>query len=118
MPAYLTGHIKIRDVQKWHEYLAQVDATITAYGGEILLRGLQAEVLANPSNFDEDFERLVVLRFNDMGSLDRWYSSNEYAQLKAIRAAAADVTVVTYNSDSHEVGNEIENEMNQGRISA
>jgi hypothetical protein len=49
MPAYLTGHIKIRDVQKWHEYLAQVDATITAYGGEILLRGLQAEVLAIPT---------------------------------------------------------------------
>ena len=101
MPAYLTGHIKIRDVQKWHEYLVQVDATITAYGGEILLRGLQAEVLANRNNFDEDFERLVVLRFADMAALDRWYASNEYAQLKPIRAAAADVTVVTYTSDTH-----------------
>jgi uncharacterized protein (DUF1330 family) len=114
MPAYLTGHIKIRDVQKWHEYLAQVDATITAYGGEILLRGLQAEVLANPNNFDENFERLVVLRFNDMAALDRWYASNEYARLKPIRAAAADVTVVTYSSDTHKISNE----MNQGRITA
>jgi uncharacterized protein (DUF1330 family) len=114
MPAYLTGHIKIRDVQKWHEYLAQVDATITAYGGEILLRGLQADVLANPGNFDENFERLVVLRFADMSSLDRWYASSEYARLKPIRAAAADVTVVTYNSDTHEISNE----MNPGRIEA
>ena len=114
MPAYLTGHIKIRDVQKWHEYLAQVDATITAYGGEILLRGLQAEVLANPNNFDEDFERLVVLRFADMAALDRWYASNEYAQLKPIRAAAADVTVVTYTSDTHKFSSE----MNQGSIRA
>lgn len=114
MPAYLTGHIKIRDVQKWHEYLAQVDATITAYGGEILLRGLQADVLANPGNFDENFERLVVLRFADMSSLDRWYASSEYARLKPIRAAAADVTVVTYESDTHEISNEI----NPGRIEA
>jgi uncharacterized protein (DUF1330 family) len=114
MPAYLTGHIKIRDVQKWHEYLAQVDATITTYGGEILLRGLQANVFANPGNFDEDFERLVVLRFKDMVALHRWYGSREYARLKHIRAAAADVTVVTYNSDTHEISNE----MNQGRIKA
>lgn len=104
MPAYLTGHIKIRDVQKWHEYLAQVDATITAYDGEIMLRGLQAKVLANPGKLDEDFERLVVLRFADMAALDRWYASEEYARLKEIRAAAADVTVITYNSDAHQIG--------------
>ncbi len=103
MPAYLTGHIRIRDVQRWHEYLAQVDATITAYGGEILVRGLQAKVLTNPSKFDEGFERLVVLRFADMAALDRWYASNEYARLKPIRAAAADVTVVRYVADSHEI---------------
>ena len=101
MSAYLTGHIKIRDVQKWHEYLAQVDATITAYGGEILVRGLQEKVLANPIGFDEGFERLVVLRFADMAALNRWYDSAEYARLKPIRAAAADVTVVTYSGDNH-----------------
>lgn len=114
MPAYLTGHIKIRDVQKWHEYLALVDATITAYGGEILLRGLQANVFANPGNFDENFERLVVLRFKDMVALHRWYGSREYARLKHIRAAAADVTVVTYSSDTHEISSA----MNLGRIKA
>ncbi len=103
MYAYLTGHIRIRDVQKWHEYLALIDATITAYGGEILVRGLQAEVLANPSRFDEGFERLVVLRFADMAALDRWYASNEYARLKPIREAAADVTVVKYFGDNHEI---------------
>lgn len=105
MSAFLTGHIQIRDIQKWHEYLAQVDATITAFDGEILVRGLQVKVLANPSKFDESFERLVVLRFADMAALNRWYASNEYARLKPIRAAAADVTVVTYCSDNHEVKN-------------
>ncbi len=103
MAAYLTGHIRIRNIAKWHEYLSQVDATILAYGGEILLRGLQHEVSANPSGFDEKFDRLVVLKFAGMAALDRWYGSDDYARLKPLRAEAADVTVVTYESDTHHV---------------
>ena len=101
--AYLTGHIRVRDVAKWHEYLSQVDQTITVYGGQILLRGLQQEVVTNPAKLDEKFERLVVLRFADKPALDRWYASPEYAQLKPLREAAADVTVVTYLGDDHKI---------------
>ncbi len=101
MAAYLTGHIKIRDAEKWHDYLDKVDATIIAYGGEILLRGLQQEILSNPGEHPPEFERLVVLRFDNMESLQRWYQSSEYQQLKPLRAAGADVTVVTYETDSH-----------------
>ena len=103
MAAYLTGHIRIRDAQKWHQYLAQVDATIIEYGGEILFRGLQQKVLSNECGFNTHFERLVVLRFTNMDALNRWYDSSEYQNLKALRIEAADVTVVTYVSDSHHV---------------
>ena len=101
MAAYLTGHIKIRDAEKWHDYLDQVDATIIAHGGEILLRGLQQEILSNPGELAPEFARLVVLRFDNMAALHRWYQSSDYQQLKPLRAAGADVTVVTYESDSH-----------------
>ena len=101
--AYLTGHIRIRDVDKWHDYLAQVDQTVLTNGGEILLRGLQSEVIANPAKLDEGFERLVVLRFADKSALDRWYASPDYARLKPLREAAADVTVITYAGDDHKV---------------
>ena len=101
MAAFLTGHIRIRDVEKWHQYLAAVDATIIEYGGQILLRGLQDEMISNESAFDEHFERLVVLRFEDMSALKRWYDSVDYKNLRELRAAAADVTVITYQSDSH-----------------
>ena len=101
MAAYLTGHIKIRDAEKWHDYLDQVDATIIAHGGEILLRGLQQENLSNPGELAPEFARLVVLRFDNMAALHRWYQSSEYQRLKPLRAAGADVTVITYESDSH-----------------
>lgn len=103
MAAYLTGHIRILNVQKWHQYLAAVDTTIIDYGGEILLRGLQQNVVSNESAFNADFERLVVLRFKDMEALNRWYDSGEYQSLKALREQAAEVTVVTYQSDSHHI---------------
>lgn len=101
MAAFLTGHIRIRDAEKWHQYLAAVEATISNHGGEILLRGLQHEVVSNESAFNAGFERLVVLRFEDMAALRRWYDSADYQRLKTLRAVAADVTVVTYQSDSH-----------------
>ena len=71
MAAYLTGHIRVRDVEKWRQYLAQVDATIIQYGGEVLLRGLQRKVLSNESSFDANFERLVVLRRTTTRSSER-----------------------------------------------
>ena len=101
MAAYLTGHIRVRDAEKWHQYLTRVDATIIQYGGEILLRGLQQKVLSNQCSFNANSERLVVLRFETMDALNRWYDSNEYQCLKALRVEAADVTVVTYLNDSH-----------------
>ena len=101
MAAFLTGHIRIRNAEKWHQYLAAVDTTIKNHGGEILLRGLQLEVISNESTFNADFERLVVLRFEDMAALRRWYDSADYQRLKTLRATAAEVTVVTYQSDSH-----------------
>jgi uncharacterized protein (DUF1330 family) len=106
MAAYLTGHIKIRDAEKWHDYLDQVDATIIAFGGEILLRGLQHEVLSNAGELQAEFERLVVLRFDDMAALHRWYQSPAYQQLKPLREQGADVTVVTYETDSHRLNSQ------------
>ena len=91
----------MRDAEKWHRYLAQVDATIIQYGGEVLLRGLQHKVMSNQCSLNANFERFVVLRFESMEALNRWHDSSEYRSLKALRAEATDVTVVTYQTDSH-----------------
>lgn len=64
---------------------------------------LRHEVKGNSGHHDEKFEHLVVLRFADKAALDRWYASSEYSKLKPLRAKAADVTVVTYEGDSHKI---------------
>jgi uncharacterized protein (DUF1330 family) len=94
MPAYVIGHIHVRDAEKWQDYVAQVGATIAAYGGEMLLRGETAKVFSG----EHPFERVVVLMFSDQQSVARWNDSPEYQRLVAVRDLAADVTLVSYNA--------------------
>jgi uncharacterized protein (DUF1330 family) len=94
MPAYVIGHIHVRDAGKWQDYVTQVGATIAAYGGEVLLRGATAKVFSGAHRF----ERVVVLRFSDQDAAARWHASPEYQRLIAARDQAADVTLISYNA--------------------
>ena len=94
MPAYVIGHITVRDAVRWQDYVSQVGATIAAHGGEILFRGETKDVL----NGEHDFERVVALRFPDAAAVSRWHSSPAYQALIPVRDAAAKVTLVSYIS--------------------
>jgi uncharacterized protein (DUF1330 family) len=94
MPAYVIGHIHVRDADTWQEYVTQVAATIAAFGGEVLLRGETAKVFSG----EHRFERVVVLRFFDQDAVARWHGSLEYQRLIAGRDKAADVTLISYNA--------------------
>jgi uncharacterized protein (DUF1330 family) len=94
MPAYVIGHIHVRDADLWQDYVTQVGATVAACGGEVLLRGETAKVFSG----EHRFERVVVLRFSDQESVARWHASPEYQRLIAARNRAADVTLISYNA--------------------
>ena len=94
MPAYVIGQIHVRDSVGWQAYVSQVGATIAAHGGEMLFRARRERVM----NGDSPFERVVVIRFTDRAAADRWHDSPDYQRLIPIRDAAADVTLVTYES--------------------
>lgn len=99
MSAYLIGHIRILDDDRWEEYLSQVNATIHRHGGEILLRGLRTTVLGETDGWPRDTPRVVVLRFADSSALHRWHESDDYKRLLPLRTASADVTVISYEDD-------------------
>ena len=94
MPAYIIGHITIKDAVKWTEYLGKVSATITVWGGELVFRGKTLKVL-NGSHTHTD---TVVARFPDKDALLGWHDSPEYQALIPIRDAGADVTLVSYET--------------------
>ncbi|HYD63038.1 MAG TPA: DUF1330 domain-containing protein [Noviherbaspirillum sp.] len=94
MPAYIIGHITVRDAAKWAEYRDRVGTTITAWGGELVFRGKKLQVL-NGSHAHTD---TVVACFPDKETLLGWHESSEYQALIPIRDAGADVTLISYEA--------------------
>lgn len=82
MAAYLIVNIaRILDDKKYAEYRTRVSQTITAVGGEYLVRGGHVEVLEG----EWSPNRAVVIRFPSADVAKSWWSSAEYAELKQLR---------------------------------
>ncbi len=82
MAAYLiVDQLEVTDPDTMKEYGAGVGATVAQYGGKLLVRGGDFEVLEG----EYQPRRLIVMEFPDMAALKNWYDSAEYADLKAMR---------------------------------
>ena len=85
MAAYVIAQIEVTDPVQFEEYRSQVPATIEAYGGRYVVRGGESETLEG----DWQPKRIVVLEFPSRAQAKAWWSSQEYASVKAIRQRAA-----------------------------
>jgi uncharacterized protein (DUF1330 family) len=90
MPAYLLGSVTIEDEEGFAEYSKRVPETIARHGGRFLARGGRVEVLEG----DWAPNRLVVLEFDSFEQAKRWYESDEYQDLAAIRLRCASTDLV------------------------
>ena len=84
MPAYVIGEHIITDAAKFEEYRARAGPMIVRYGGRYLTKGGSHEL---PEGGHWKPERVVIIEFPDMDSLERWYNSPEYQPLIALRKA-------------------------------
>ena len=83
MAAYVIAHIEVTDPAGYTEYVRQVPATVTRYGGRYLARGGRTERLEG----DAPIHRMVILEFPSLEQARRWYDSPEYRPIRAIRQA-------------------------------
>ena len=89
MPAYVIAEIEVTDQALYAEYGKGVPATIEKFGGRFVVRGGEVRVLEG----DAPPKRQVILEFPDMDTLQRWYESEDYAPLLAMRLRAANASV-------------------------
>jgi uncharacterized protein (DUF1330 family) len=82
MPAYLVVEHIITDPVKFEEYRARVAPLIASYGGRYLTKGSTHK---QPEGGHWRPERMVIIEFPDMRSLEAWYNSPEYQPLIALR---------------------------------
>ena len=94
MPAYLIGHVTIKDEEQWGIYVEGVARSLLPYNAETLFRGALSKVLTG----EQAHQNTVVIRFPDQATLQEWYQAKEYQELIPIRDRAADVTIISYDS--------------------
>jgi uncharacterized protein (DUF1330 family) len=85
MPAYVIAEHIITDPVKFAEYRTKVGPMMAKYGGRYLTKGAGHKM---PEGGHWKPERLVVIEFPNMDSVDAWYSSAEYQPLIALREAS------------------------------
>ncbi len=84
MAAYLIAEHTITDAARFEEYRTRVGPMMARYGGRYLTKGGTHKL---PEGGHWNPERVVIIEFPDMDSLNRWYSSAEYQPLIALRKA-------------------------------
>jgi uncharacterized protein (DUF1330 family) len=90
MPAYVIVETDIHDPQQYERYKAASPGAVAAGGGRFAARGGELAVLEG----DWEPSRLVILEFEDLDAVKRWYASPVYQEAKRLREGAASLRMV------------------------
>ncbi|MBT6190283.1 MAG: DUF1330 domain-containing protein [Tateyamaria sp.] len=99
MPAYWIARAKINDPVEYKRYTDLVPEIIENFGGKVLARGGEYEIMEGP----EHFHRFVVIEFPTLADGTACFKSDEYNAAAAFRRAngAGEVqTVVVESGDA------------------
>jgi uncharacterized protein (DUF1330 family) len=90
MAAYAIADVEIIDSAKFQEYGSQVPATIEEYGGKYIVRGGTIE----KAEGDWEPGRIVVIEFENMNQLKKWYHSQEYSGPMQLRHESSNAKII------------------------
>jgi uncharacterized protein (DUF1330 family) len=91
MPAYLIAFVDIHDRARFaREYVPSIAVTLEPFGGRVVAASDEARTLegAVPPG------RTVIIEFPDLDHAQKWYTSDAYAPLLALRKALATTSLV------------------------
>ena len=74
MPAYWIARSRINDPVAYKRYTDQIPDIITKFGGKVLARGGNFQIMEGP----EKFQRFVVIEFPDFATGVACFTSDEY----------------------------------------
>ena len=80
---YVIVQLKVTNPDNYKEYVEKVLDIVKKYGGEYLARGGEHQVVEGEDNFP----RIVIIKFPSYEKALEWYHSDEYKPVKDIRLA-------------------------------
>ena len=81
MLAYVVANVRVENMERYAEYVAQLPATVEQYGGRFLARAGRAQRLEGAV----EPARFVILEFPSYEQAKAWYDSEEYRPLLELR---------------------------------
>ena len=85
MPAYcLFDNVEVTDLGKLDQYKTRVAPVVQQYGGRYVVLGGKVDLLEG--EWKPTFP--VMIEFPTLAQAHRWYHSEEYRELKALRLSA------------------------------
>ena len=78
---YVIARLKVTNPENYKEYVAKVSEVVKKYDGEYLVRNGEYQVVEGEDNFP----RIVIIRFPTYEKALEWYHSEEYKPIKNIR---------------------------------
>ncbi|HJR08668.1 MAG TPA: DUF1330 domain-containing protein [Pyrinomonadaceae bacterium] len=90
MAAYVVVEVEVHDKERYETYKQMVPPSLAAYGGRFLVRGGEVETLEG----EWSPKRLVIVEFPSLERAKAWWSSEEYAEAKALRQATASTRMI------------------------
>ena len=90
MAAYVIANVEVTDQAKFREYSNQVPLTLEKYGRTYLVRGGATE----KAEGDWEPSRMVVIQFESMEQVMKWYNSEEYRGPMQLRHQSANTNLV------------------------
>lgn len=92
MPALMISEITVKSPTKLAEYMAATQTLAAKFGAEMVANAAYANPLTSTGRHD----RVVIARFPDLDTLNRWFTSDDYARLVPLREAASDMRMTAY----------------------
>ena len=90
MPAYVVVNVRVKNTERYPEYVAVAPQSILAHGGRYIARGGKVDVLEG----EWRPQRLVILEFPNTDQARKWWESEMYAGPKSLRHQFADTEMV------------------------
>lgn len=90
MPAIVVARIEVTDPEKYESYKPLAKAAIEAFGGRYLVRGAEPNVVEGAP----EASRYVVVEFDSVETVRRFYDSPMYQKAREARAGAAEARII------------------------
>ena len=78
---HVIAQLKVTNPENYKEYVAKVSEVVKKFDGEYLVRNVGYQVVEGEDNFP----RIVIIKFPTYEKALEWYNSDEYKPVKDIR---------------------------------